>query len=145
MIGTGENKKSIAYVENVAAFLEECLKNPNKHSVFNYVDGPDFKMKELVLDIKKVLFKDVRIGITIPVFVGLILGFLADKLSMILRKNLPVSLIRVKKFCANSTFSSNKSKLNNFTEPIPLKEALKKTLQREFIKPCSKIEKFYTE
>ena len=145
MIGLGKNKKSMAYVENVAAFLEECLENPAKHSVFNYVDGPDFTMKELVSDIKKVLFEDTRIGIRIPVFIGLLLGILADTLSIILRKSLPVSLIRVKKFCANSTFSSSKKRLNNFSEPIPLKIALKRTLEREFVKPCSKIEKFYTE
>ncbi len=145
MIGLGKNKKSMAYVENVAAFLEECLENPAKHSVFNYVDGPDFTMKELVLDIKKVLFGDDRIGLTIPVFIGLFLGFLADALSIIIRKSLPVSLIRIKKFCANSTFSSNKKKLNNFKEPVNLKVALKRTLEREFINPCSKTEKFYTE
>ena len=145
MIGQGENKKSMAYVENVAAFLEECLENPAKKSVFNYVDGPDFTMKELVIDIKKVLFKDIRIGISIPIFIGLFLGFLADILSIILGKNLPVSLIRVKKFCAHSTFSSNKKRLNNFREPIPLKVALKRTLESEFINPRSKIEKFYTE
>jgi len=51
MIGRGENKKSMAYVGNIADFLKTHLKlaanidlpNDNAYEVFNYADKPDYK------------------------------------------------------------------------------------------------------
>jgi nucleoside-diphosphate-sugar epimerase len=48
MIGNGKNKKSMAYVENLAAFLVKCIESDEKYAVYNYVDTPDFTMNELV-------------------------------------------------------------------------------------------------
>ena len=40
MVGSGGNKKSMAYVGNIAAFLAHCLTmGPGAH-IYNYVDGP---------------------------------------------------------------------------------------------------------
>jgi GlcNAc-P-P-Und epimerase len=48
VIGDGRNRKSMAYVENVADFLAHALRfGPGVH-VFNYVDKPDMDMNELV-------------------------------------------------------------------------------------------------
>lgn len=48
MFGNGKNKKSMAYVENVVAFLEYSLSfKPGLH-IFNYVDKPDFDMDTLI-------------------------------------------------------------------------------------------------
>ena len=41
MIGRGENKKSMAYIENIVAFLETCILTDQKYGVYNYVDTPD--------------------------------------------------------------------------------------------------------
>ena len=47
MVGSGLNRKSMAYVENVAAFLEFALTfKPGTH-VYNYIDKPDSNMNEL--------------------------------------------------------------------------------------------------
>ncbi len=44
MFGNGENRKSMAYVENVVAFLEYSLSfKPGLH-IYNYIDKPDFDM-----------------------------------------------------------------------------------------------------
>ena len=119
--------------------MEECLENPAKKSVFNYVDGPDFTMKELVIDIKKFYLKISVSGYLFQYLLVCFLGFSSRHFIDNSREKLaPVSLIRVKKFCAHSTFSSNKKRLNNFREPIPLKVALKRTLESEFINPRSK-------
>ena len=48
MIGNGKNKKSMAYVENLSAFLVKCIESDEKYAVYNYVDTPDFTMNELV-------------------------------------------------------------------------------------------------
>ena len=56
MIGKGTNKKSMAYVDNVAEFIIYALKqNNNNLSIYNYVDKPDFTMNELVLHAKSYL------------------------------------------------------------------------------------------
>ena len=57
MIGEGTNKKSMAYVDNVAEFIIYTLKQNNNLSIYNYVDKPDFTMNELVLHAKKKLFR----------------------------------------------------------------------------------------
>jgi nucleoside-diphosphate-sugar epimerase len=48
MVGDGRNRKSMAYVENVAGFLEHCVGlGPGEH-LYNYVDKPDLDMNALV-------------------------------------------------------------------------------------------------
>ena len=57
MIGNGKNLKSMAYVENVAAFIEYSLSfGPGVH-IYNYVDKPDFDMNTLVKTIYSELNK----------------------------------------------------------------------------------------
>ena len=38
MIGSGNNKKSMAYVGNVAVFLVACIDADQHFGIFNYVD-----------------------------------------------------------------------------------------------------------
>lgn len=55
MVGKGNNIKSIAYIENVAAFLVHCLSFPNGYHLFNYADNPDLDMNTLVTIVKSQL------------------------------------------------------------------------------------------
>ena len=49
MIGKGLNKKSMAYVGNVVAFIKDRLKKREMgYHVYNYIDKPDYNMNELV-------------------------------------------------------------------------------------------------
>ncbi len=48
MIGDGKNKKSMAYIGNIIAFLEECIEIDRNYAVYNYVDTPDLDMNSLV-------------------------------------------------------------------------------------------------
>lgn len=48
MVGDGENCKSMAYVENIAAFLEYALSFSSGVHIYNYVDKPDFNMNTLI-------------------------------------------------------------------------------------------------
>ncbi|MCU0322766.1 MAG: NAD-dependent epimerase/dehydratase family protein, partial [Chitinophagaceae bacterium] len=42
MVGRGKNKKSMAYVENVAGFISHCIDKKFKgYHLFNYIDKPD--------------------------------------------------------------------------------------------------------
>jgi nucleoside-diphosphate-sugar epimerase len=145
MIGSGKNKKSMAYIHNVIAFIYECIMSNENYMIFNYVDTPDMDMNTLVKSVRNTLLKKSNIGLRIPYHFGLLLGFLADKIAKVLNKKLPLSAIRVKKFCSSSEFKSSKNKLNNFTPPHTLSEGIQKTLIKEFVDPDETREIFYTE
>ena len=145
MIGKGENKKSMAYVGNIVAFLETCIATDKKYGVYNYVDTPDLTMNELVSLVRKTLKGKSDVGVRLPYWLGLIFGYTADFLAKLTGINLPVSSIRVKKFAACTEFRSAKSSLDNFKAPFHLNEGLQRTLQSEFIEPDPNREIFYTE
>lgn len=145
MIGDGTNRKSMAYVENVAAFLRHAVGNPVPYIVVNYVDGPDLDMNTLVSRIRTTLFDKTGVGPRLPYRLGLLAGYLADGVAKISGRNLPISLVRVQKFCANTSFTSAKSELNGFKAMFSIEEALARTLEAEFVSPEPGREVFFTE
>lgn len=145
MIGRGENKKSMAYVGNVVAFIKYLIDNDQPgYRVFNYVDKPDFTMNELVTQIRKDLQQNGQL-IRIPEVVGILGGYGLDLLARIFRKKLPISSVRVKKFCATTQFSAEKLNKSEFKRPFTLEEGLERTLRYEFIDDNSKNPVFFTE
>ena len=144
MFGNGRNRKSMAYVENVVAFLEHSLFfKPGLH-IYNYIDKPDFDMNSLISGARKILFKKNNIGLRLPAFLGMFIGYLADAVAKVTGKNLPVSRIRVKKFMGTTQFSSSVSK-TGFIPPITLEEGLTRTLRYEFLEDNSDKQTFDTE
>jgi nucleoside-diphosphate-sugar epimerase len=74
MVGKGLNVKSMAYVENVASFLEFTLNfGPGIH-LYNYVDKPDFDMNTLVGKINKTLGREYNKNFKIPFFICYLIG-----------------------------------------------------------------------
>jgi nucleoside-diphosphate-sugar epimerase len=145
MIGKGRNKKSIAYVKNVAAFLQSCLEFKDSYAVFNYADGPDMSMKNLVTYVRERLLGKQGTGVHIPYWFGICLGLCADFLKKLGLKNLPISAIRVRKFGASTCFVSSKELVRSFERPYTLAEGLDRTLDSEFLYPDQKREIFYSE
>lgn len=145
MVGKGQNKKSMAYIGNVVAFLEACIATEERYGFYNYVDTPDLTMNELVSQVRAQLKGKTGVGPRLPYWVGLILGYTADLVSKLSGKNLPVSSIRVKKFASSTEFKSAKAGLDNFQAPFPLIHGIERTLQSEFISPDPNREIFYTE
>jgi len=144
MFGDGTNKKSMAYVENVVAFIEYSLSfEPGLH-IYNYIDKPDFDMNALVFGARKTLFGKTNVGLRLPGFVGLALGYVADLAAMIIRKPLPVSSIRVKKFMGTTQFASSVSD-TGFVPPVGLEEGLARTLRYEFLEDNSAKRTFEAE
>ncbi len=131
MIGNGENKKSIAYVENVAAFLSYVILLETKFNLFNYVDKPDLAMNQLVAIIRESLNKPTH-SWYLPYWIGLFAGKLCDFFTTITGKNLPLSSIRIKKFTANTLFSAQKALSSGFIPPVNLEQALHLTVKQEF-------------
>jgi nucleoside-diphosphate-sugar epimerase len=144
MVGNGLNRKSMAYVENVAAFLEYSLSfKPGVH-IYNYIDKPDFTMNALVAHVNKLLGKSAEIKFRLPFALGLFIGSCFDFIAKISGKKFPISSIRVKKFCANSVYESA-IESTGFIPPVPLMEAIEKTVRFEFIEDHKGEQVFYSE
>ena len=145
MVGKGENKKSMAYISNIVAFLETCISTEQKYGVYNYVDTPDLSMNELVSQVRAKLKGKAGVGPRLPYWLGSILGYVTDLVAKISGRNLPVSSIRLKKFTSSTEFRSAKYNLDNFVAPFQLSDGLRRTLQSEFVAPDENREIFYTE
>jgi nucleoside-diphosphate-sugar epimerase len=144
MVGDGLNRKSMAYVENVAAFLEYSLDfKPGVH-IYNYIDKPDFTMNTLVAHVNKLLGRSAAIKLRLPFSFGLLIGSSFDVVSKITGKKFPISAIRVKKFCANSVYESA-IESTGFIPPVPLMDAIEKTVRFEFIEDHKNEQVFYSE
>jgi nucleoside-diphosphate-sugar epimerase len=145
MVGNGKNKKSMAYIGNMVAFLETCLATDQRYGVYNYVDTPDLTMNELVSQVRAKLKDKIGVGPRLPYWLGIILGYTADLVAKVTGKNLPVSSIRVKKFTSSTEFKSTKASLDNFQAPFSINDGVHRTLQSEFIRPDPNREIFFTE
>lgn len=144
MIGDGTNRKSMAYVENVVAFIEHSLSFAPGLHIYNYIDKPDFDMNKLVSFVRKTLFNKSNVGLRLPGFVGIALGYIADMVTIIISKPLPISSIRVKKFMATTQYASSVND-TGFVPPVTLEEGLTRTLRYEFIEDNSDKRTFETE
>lgn len=143
MVGQGTNIKSMAYVENVAAFIEFCLNTPPGEHLFNYVDKPDFDMNSLVSEVYRMLGYKKKI-IHWPYWMGYAGGLGFDMLAKITRKKFAISSIRVKKFCANTMFEANNIKKTGFIPPVSILDGLSNTIKYDFIDKIIDNE-YYTE
>ena len=144
MVGDGENRKSMAYVENVAAFLETALGfGPGAH-LYNYVDKPDFSMNELVGTVKPMLGRSGEIGPRMPYALGYLIGLGLDGMAALTGRRFPISAIRVKKFCSNSVYGTAVER-TGFVPPVSLHEALERTVRHEFLESHEGEPVFYSE
>jgi nucleoside-diphosphate-sugar epimerase len=144
MVGSGENRKSMAYVENVAAFIEYSMSfKPGVH-IYNFIDKPDFTMNALVGNVNRILGRAEKIGFRLPFAVGYLIGKGFDLVAAITGKQFAISSIRVKKFCANSVYNTAIDK-TGFVPPVPLEQALSRTVRYEFIESHEHEGVFYTE
>lgn len=132
MVGKGTNKKSMAYVGNIVAFIQYCIKTQNGYRLYNYIDKPDTNMNELVQQVEKSLNKKLP-AIRLPYWLGYMGGLGFDLLSKVSGKKFSVSAVRVKKFCATTQFDATKAHSCGFKAPFTLSEGLHRTLHYEFI------------
>lgn len=135
MVGKGENKKSMAYVGNIVAFVKYLIDNVTTgYNVYNYIDKPDTNMNELVAHVSHVLKKHIP-ATHFPYWLGMAGGYCFDLLAKVTGKKLTISSVRVKKFCATTEFDATKAHSSGFNAPYTLKEGLARTLEFEFVHP----------
>ncbi len=144
MVGDGENRKSLAYVKNIAAFIEYCMSfKPGVH-IYNFIDKPDFTMNTLVANVNRILGRTEKIGFRLPFAIGYAIGKGFDLVAAITGKRFAISSIRVKKFCANSVYNTTIDK-TGFIPPVTLEQALAQTVRYEFVESHQHEGVFYTE
>ncbi len=149
MVGRGTNRKSMNYVENVAAFIQYCVENEEKlprlekgHGgtssgrlhVFNYCDEPAYDMNGLVLDVYRYLGKTRKRLVHFPYWLAYCGGKCFDLLAFVLRRKFAVSAIRVRKFCQDTYFVGTNIKKTDFVPPVSLEEGLWRTIDYEFVR-----------
>jgi len=144
MVGHGENRKSMAYVENIAAFIEYSLTFAPGVHVYNYIDKPDFSMNDLVARVKRLLGRSQRNFFRLPYAIGYGIGKGFDAVAAITGKRFAISAIRVKKFCANSVYNTAIEQ-TGFVPPVSLEAALEQTVRHEFLEDHSEESVFYSE
>lgn len=145
MVGKGTNIKSMAYVGNVVALLDFCLKSTRPgYRVFNYVDKPDMNMNELVAQVETSLGRKLP-KIRFSYWVGLCGGLCFDVLAKLTGRKFEISSIRIKKFCATTQFDASAVHASGFVPPYTLAEGLHRTLHYEFMNAHKDSIEFFSE
>ena len=134
MVGRGRNRKSLCYVSNLAAFLGAAGDNETVCTVVNYADKPDLSMDELVRIIREETGRNGFLP-RVPYSVGLLAGYTSDGLCAVLGRSLPVSSIRIRKFCATTRMDTTRLERGSFLPPYSLVEGLRTTTRE--LRPAS--------
>ena len=132
MVGSGTNKKSMAYVENLAEFIVFLAFQNWKFEISNYIDKPDYSMKELVRLVSTISMGKDKSKFYVPQSLGYLIGIAFDALACLTRMKFPISQVRIKKFCSVTTFKSSNSFNNNFNPKHSLKDGIIHTLKSDF-------------
>jgi len=144
MVGHGNNRKSMAYVENLVAFIEYAISfKPGVH-IYNFIDKPDVTMNTLVATVNRILGKSEKKSFRLPYSIGYTIGKCFDLIALSTGKRFSISSIRVKKFCANSVYNTAIDK-TGFVSPVPLNQAIEKTIRYEFMESHEHEGIFFTE
>lgn len=132
MIGSGTNRKSMAYVGNLVAFIRYMMhRGWEGHEVYNYADKPDLSMNELVALVYRYRSMPPP-KLRIPYRIGILAGYSFDAFAALSKRSLPISSVRIKKFCAKTDFQAERVEAAGFERPFSLESALNSTLQSEF-------------
>jgi nucleoside-diphosphate-sugar epimerase len=128
MVGPGNNRKSMAYVGNLAKFLASAGNfGPGQH-LFNFANKPDMTVDELVKVICCCLHVNHKVP-RIPFLLGLAGGYTLDLIGKLTRKKYPISSIRIRKFCANTTVATDALDSTGFVSPFTLHEGLNRMIE----------------
>jgi nucleoside-diphosphate-sugar epimerase len=137
MVGDGLNRKSMAYVENIVAFLIQAHLAASGVATYNYADKPDFDMNGLVALIRRELGSGDGVGPRLPLWLARIAGAAASAFSSVSGRSLPISAVRLEKFVANTEIDASLA-IRDFTPPFDLKDALVLTLSEDIVRKTPK-------
>lgn len=128
-VGSGNDVKSVAYVENLAAATLFCLSNLKRGVVvYNYVDEPQMTTRQMVERIAE--YAGVSIpGLTIPLSAAMAGTYMFDILGRVIGHDFPVTAARIKKFCTSTHHTAEKIRKDGFNQPVSLEEGFRQTVE----------------
>jgi len=130
-VGKGDNRKSMSYVGNIVEFLADSLDVPAGVRVTNFADKPDLTTTELVALLRRTLGKrGSRLRLPLPV--GVAAGHTLDLIARVSGRTFPISAVRMRKFAAETTVSTDRLAATGFTPRYSLEDSLVRTLAAEF-------------
>lgn len=118
MIGEGTNRKSLACVENLAAFLSHVSASGPGVRLYNYADGPDLSIAEMAALVRGAVgLGPARRRSRRAALLRAAFGITRDDV-------MPMTVAQVRRFCADSRFVSTRTPATGFQPPVALREAL---------------------
>ena len=125
-VGSGENRKSMCYVDNlVAAMLFHWARGLAGLQLFNYADKPDMSSREIADEIATALgLRPTRFRIPLGLAIALISPL--DLLGRLIGRSFPVSGFRIRKFAESRTvFNSAAVFSGGFVAPYSLQHGIR--------------------
>jgi nucleoside-diphosphate-sugar epimerase len=133
MIGKGDNRKSMAYVGNVTAFLSREVEATSRGvTVTNYADKPDLSTRALIDLITTELGLPGRGRRPVPPRVAKRAGQVFDLAARLSGRTFPISAVRVEKFVAETTVDTARLTASGFVPEFTIEDGLRRTLAAEF-------------
>lgn len=132
VIGSGRNRKSMAYVENMADFLAFSLNFGPGVEIYNYADKPDLDMNELATLAHQTLRPEGARPVRVPYALALAMGLGCDLVAALTGTKFPVSAVRIRKYCATTQFADARVRASGFKPKHALRDALLRTIREEF-------------
>ena len=127
-VGQGENRKAIAYAGNLAAFLAFGLERLQGARCLNYADQPVMRVHELLDELRALDPRVPRWLPRVPQAPALAAAGLIDAARRWLGQPDSALRARVAAFCAETGADTSALQATGFVAPIPLREALRRTL-----------------
>jgi nucleoside-diphosphate-sugar epimerase len=128
MVGRGDNRKSIAYVDNLVDFMLTRLDAGAGVHLFNYADKPDLSTAELVRMIRALLPGTRGAAFRLPYLLAIAAGYAFDAAARLLRRPTAISAVRVRKFCAETTVATGALQRSGFRARHTIEEGLARTI-----------------
>ena len=127
IVGDGKNIKSIAYAPNLVNSVLYAVNNiSSRLFIYNYCDYPQLSIEQQSEILSKL--SDKRKPIKIPLLLTKLITLPIDFLQGILKRDLKINSMRVKKFTVPTYFNSDLIRSKGYEQKYSIEDAYKRTL-----------------
>ncbi|MGC0144708.1 NAD-dependent epimerase/dehydratase family protein [Pseudactinotalea sp. Z1732] len=133
-VGSGANRKSMCYVENLVAAVQHLWGAPPQEDtgpfeVYNYVDEPDLTSREVVGRIYAELGRR-QPRLWLPLGLTVLAASPFDLVARVTGRNLPITSERIRKLAGMETrFAAERIRQTGFAPSVSLTEGLRRTVR----------------
>lgn len=132
MIGRGKDIKTTSFITNLIdahMFLmdHKMTRESNGHEIFHYVDQKSDTTDTIVNRIYSAL-KIKRSRFFLPLYIAAPIALIGDILSVLFKRDLPITSARVRKFCTSTNFDASSIRKLGFEQKVTNQEAIESTV-----------------